>query len=403
MLAKVWQLMLLGLGLAQNQDSFLSPLSLENMKTCPFPMADTIAPCSCKVNEKFQVFLTCYIEQDMDEKLLKRLNRAFACKKDIHVFDVNLNGFKWIPDFSAEMIGQFKISYYHLSNFNSIDGDIQAGAFNGSSFSLKEFNIGTSNEECTLREVKTGAFSKIQTLKKVSLGGCFGTLKTKAFFDLPKFEQLVVNAKAISTIESQAFDELPSLKILDLSSQSISSLSLRTFSNLANLTELMLNENMIEKIEDSTFYNMPKLVNLDLSNNSDLTHLGNIFENFQNADLVVNLADTNVQVLLKDSFKSFIETVGENNGKGYIDMTNVPLQCTCDVKWLFKSNLQWRELLKNSTCQSGLSIQEVCKFAFSGFPFLFFKFQMKDMKDIFDISYTIRMIFIWKCLKLTYE
>ena len=169
----VWIVCLLFLfvafGFGQDQETFLSPSLHDNMKTCPFPMADDIYPCTCKLNDHLQVFLSCNINQDMDSILLKRLNAAFACKKDIHVFDVNLNWHNWDTDFSPKLLGQFKISYFNIFNFSSINGDIKDGAFNGSSFSLTEFNIATSEKESTKRVVESGAFSKIQTLKKVSL------------------------------------------------------------------------------------------------------------------------------------------------------------------------------------------------------------------------------------------
>jgi len=357
MVWSAWLFLLLGLCFAQDQESFIS--KLENMKTCPFPTADNIYPCTCKTNEHLQVFLKCNINQDMDGALLKRLNAAFACKKDIHMFNVNLNGHNWVTDFSSELLGQFQISYFNIFNYTSIVGDIKAEAFNGSSFSLTEFNIASSESKSTNRVVETGAFSKIQTLQKVSLGNAFGTIKSKAFFYLPNFQQLVLGAKSISTIETDAFEILPSLKILDLSSQNLSSLPMRALSNLSNLTELNLSENMIEKIEENTFYNIPKLVKIDLSNNPDLKHVGNMFVILKNSELVVNLANTGVIVLLKESFKPFIETVTENKGKGYIDMSNVPLQCSCDAKWLTSLNLNWRDVFQNSNCKDGLKLQEV--------------------------------------------
>ena len=75
-----------------SQGSFLRPDENENMKTCLFPWPEDIHPCACKEDENFQIFLICNIQQDMDEKMLSRLNDAFGgCRKEIYGFNINLN------------------------------------------------------------------------------------------------------------------------------------------------------------------------------------------------------------------------------------------------------------------------------------------------------------------------
>ena len=96
----------------------------------------------------------------------------------------------------------------------------------------------------------------------------------------------------------------------------------------------------LKRIQDNTFYNLPKLQNLDLSR-TELCHIGNILDHLPHPDLAVNLAETRVKVLLQDSFKTFVERVSENNGKGFLNLSLVPLQCACDVKWLLTSNMDW--------------------------------------------------------------
>eukprot|EP00092_Neocalanus_flemingeri_P020556 GFUD01022269.1.p1 GENE.GFUD01022269.1~~GFUD01022269.1.p1 ORF type:complete len:511 (+),score=90.91 GFUD01022269.1:17-1549(+) len=346
----------------QDQVPLLSSFELVNLKSCPFPVPKNIEPCSCKVDEKHEILLICNLDQDMDAELLHRLSNAFACKKEVHLFDINLNGHRWMTDFSPELLGQFKLTKFHLSNFAFIAGDILAGAFNGSLFSLTEFHIETSEEgsnHWNRGVIETGAFSKLQALNKVSLGNSFGKLNTKAFFELPSLQQLTVDNQSISAIESEALYDLPGLKVLNLSNQSITSLPPRAFSNLPNLTELNLSLNMIKQVQDNTFYNLPSLINLDLSKNTKLCHIGNMFSHLRNPNLVVNLAENNVKVLLEDSFKPFIETVTENNGKGHIDMALTPMQCACDVKWLVTSNFEWTGIIQNSSCNDGSTLEEV--------------------------------------------
>ena len=337
-----------------------------NMKTCPYPLPKNIEPCSCKVDDELKVFLICNMEYHIDAKLLIKLNKAFVCKKEVHLFEINLNGNRWFPNFSNELLGQFKISYFHLFNFHSIGskrnigGNIEGGTFNGSTYSLKELHIETSKDGQSNRVIETGAFSELRLLKKISIGNSFGTLQSKAFFDLPNLEFLTIDEQSISTIDSGAFENLSILKVMDLSNQLISSLSSRSFCNMFNLTELNLSSNKIKKIQNNTFYNLQSLVNLDLSRNSEFCHIGNMLSDMlDNPDLVVNLAGNNVNILLEDSFKPFIETVTNNNGRGYINMTNNSLNCNCDVKWLVNSDFGWTNIIQNTSCKNGKNLEEV--------------------------------------------
>ena len=337
----------------------LGELQPASLRTCPFPMAQNIEPCSCKVDDKFQIHLICNILQDMDDQVLQRLNNAFACKKELYLFDVNLNGNSWVSNFSSNLLGQFGISHFHLKNFKYMAGDIQMGALNGSSFSLKTFQIERSKEENSNRVVETGAFSKLQAVEKILLGNSFGKFQTNSFFDLPSLQELNVDEQTLETMETETFVNLPKLRVLDLSNQSLTSLPARGFFNLSNLTKLNLSKNKIKKLEDNTFYNLPNLVHLDLSKNVELLKVGNMFEHLKNPDLGVNLAETNVKVFFRDEFKPFIETINLNNGKGSVDMSSINMQCTCDVKWLVTSHLQWTGIVKNSSCTDGSTLEQV--------------------------------------------
>lgn len=335
-----------------------SDKSLSLMKTCPFPMPKTIQPCACKVDEEFRIFLICNIHQDMTDMLLQRLTYSFGYKKDVYLMDVNLNGHSWKASFNQHMLGQFRISHFHLSNLYSFDADIRDGAFHGSSLSLKTFNIETSVKSLSKR-VRTGAFSNLQGLHTINLGNSFGEIARKGFYDLPSLQLLTMDKDTLLEIESEAFGLLPKLNTLDLSNQLVSSLYGRTFCNLPNLTKLDLSSNRIKRIHNNAVEKVENLLDLDLSRNSDLCNIGNILELLPNPDLAVNLAETNVDVLLQDSFKTFVERVSKNKGKGFLVMSSVPLQCSCDVKWLLTSNMDWTSVFQNSSCQDGINLGEV--------------------------------------------
>ena len=157
---------------------------------------------------------------------------------------------------------------------------------------------------------------------------------------------------SFTTIDSKAFNHLPSLKVLDLSASGIYDISSEAFYDLPNLIEIDLNDNQLDKLEDNTFYDLPNLVKLELSRNFYLHHIGNMFDDLKNPDLVVDLVDNSFKVLLKESFKPFLDTVIENNGNGYIDLTNSKLQCECDVNWYLTSYLEYPDVLRNLSCLS---------------------------------------------------
>ena len=258
----------------------------ESLKPCPYPPPENIEPCSCQFNEKFQIFLICDIRQDMDRKLLQKLSHEFTARNEVHLFYVNLNGNKWITDFSPDLLGQFKISYFHLSNVRSIEGDIQGGAFNGSTFSLKELIIENKGHEYdywdgSKKKIRTGAFSKLQNINKISLGSNFESIKPEAFSDLPNLQELNLESMNLRTIYSDSFENLPMLKTLDLSNKGILSLLSRAFSNLSSLIELNLSSNGLLNIKPDTFSNLPSLINLDLSSNR-ITKIGSMFSFLQN-------------------------------------------------------------------------------------------------------------------------
>jgi hypothetical protein len=278
------------------------------------------------------------------------------------LFDINLNGNNWNAHFTPDLLGQFKLSHFHLSNFTSIAGDLQSGAFNGSSFSLKTVHMESSNSERSNRNVDTGAFSKLQSLSSVNLGNSFGSFKSKSFFDLPNLKHLLVDEKTLTTIEAETFHQLPKLKTLDLSNQLLGSLPSRSFCNLSNLTKIDLSKNMIKNIKEDTFYNLPSLLSLDLSKNSYLCHIRNTLDHLPNPDLAVDLSETHVKVLLQDTFKKFVERVSEKRGKGFLNFSSVPLQCTCDVKWLLVSNLEWKNVFQNTSCLEGIKLEEASGF-----------------------------------------
>ena len=63
-------------------------LDLENARVCPYPWPEDISPCICRTNEKFQVFLTCNMKENVEsdrneEDQISKLHQAFQCNNEI--------------------------------------------------------------------------------------------------------------------------------------------------------------------------------------------------------------------------------------------------------------------------------------------------------------------------------
>ena len=266
--------------------SALPLVSASDRKSCPFPTPSSILPCECHFDEKFRIFLTCNLTQDMDDVIMMRLARGFGCKKEFFKFFVDLNGNDWTARFDEDTIGVFKMNHFHLVNFGKFVGNIKANSFNGSRNSIKEIIIDSSEKELTAtRQIETNAFSQLTTLKKISLGNSFSVLQSHAFSQLKVLETIEFDPATVTKIASYGFNELKSLRVLDLGNQSITTIEKEAFKLLPNLTELKLNDNYLRQILDDTI--LPdngvdsSLVTLDLSHNSELCRIGNMLR-YQN-------------------------------------------------------------------------------------------------------------------------
>ena len=233
------------------------------------------------------------MNQDMDDVIMKKLKREFGCQKEIFKFFVDLNGNDWTAKFDEETVGSFQLTYFHLTNFGSFHGNIKSNAFNGSRNSIKEIIFDSSvgpedTRQHTVGEVETGAFSQLNSLKRIELGDSFSIIQPSAFSQLNKLESFDVAPLTIKRVGRRGFSGLLSLKVLDLSNQSITEIEQNAFNNLPNLTELHLDHNQLKQILDDTILPLPgpdsSLVSLDLSHNPGLCRIGNTLR-YQNIRL----------------------------------------------------------------------------------------------------------------------
>ena len=272
---------------------------LDNMNYCPFPRPEDIQPCVCKENNQFQVFLLCDIKHDMDDRLFRRLSEEFGCTKDIHAFNINMNGYSWSANLSQQFLGQFQLSSFSLTNFSFFEANIEAGAFSGSAETLTEIEIESKLDEDDDRR------------------------KYPEKFIYPSSGDGII-------VKSGAF------------------------SNLMMLNSISMDGNL-RRIEEDAFVNLPKLTKINLSNNKNLLNFGNIFENVKNTNLVVDLSGIMLEQLSEKTFKPFLDTVIAGNGRGYIDLAGNPLECGCDIVWFLAQYADHPSLLRNTACVRALS------------------------------------------------
>merc|ERR1711892_1293929 len=278
-----------------------TPVHTANMRTCPFPWPEDVDPCSCKVNEKFQVFLTCDLQQNMDTELLERISTAFGCRREVFKFNINMNGYDW-DDW--ELLGNFQLTYFNLVNFTL------AGSY-----------------------LHSAAFSNLSSLTSISIGLDVLSIGKQAFYNLPSLKILDLKRSTINGISNEAFCNLPQLTDLDLSNLNLKYIGPDAFHNIPGMKELNLKGNDIRTIGEGIISGIPFFVNLDLSGNKKLTNIGTLLENLS-PNISVNLRETAIKVLPKSSFNIFIENVINSNGLGTIEMPEKTLRCTWDIKWL---------------------------------------------------------------------
>ena len=340
-------------------------LDEENARVCPYPWPEDIAPCVCQTNEKFQVFLTCDMWEDVTDRNgkdpISKLYQAFQCNNEIFSFDINLNGHAWKIDISKENVGKFKMSYFSLSNYASIDGYVKPGTFSLSQESLMGVRIQKINDKKDHyyhdSGIKTGAFSDLDALTSITIEG-FKTINQEAFSNLPNLKELTLSGLA-GSIPKRAFYNMKNLKEITFEKSTIGwSIETNAFEDLPSLEHLDLSNLGIRSIEPDAFSNLPRLNYLDLSNNQYLKYIGNSLAT-ASANMYVNLTKTKVTTISENSFKVFFENILENNGEGRIEMER--LRCSCDMKWLLVSKLDVSSILGNMKCSDGKYINEVSK------------------------------------------
>jgi len=345
-------------------DTFLDPILDTTLNTteeekeivtqerCPYPPPDTIAPCECLADEELRANLHCSLENsDFDEDLMSRIVSAFGCQNEIFKFDVDLHRNKMMIDFDRNGFGKLKVTHFRMKNF-SRTGSILAGGINPP---MTTFKIEDSPALEEPSSVGVRAFDNVQSLKTVSLGNSFNKVGKYGFRNLTSLQKLEISPASLSSIEEAAFTNLPAISSIDLSNQNLGKLPKSSIKSCRNLTYINFANSKIKTIEKDSIQDVENLRRLDLSNN-EICEVGNLVQNIQNEDIIMELSGNNIRYLLEEQFRPFVEA---RKNKGYINLGDNTLHCQCDMKWLLTTNYKWSDVLFNGTCADGRGINKM--------------------------------------------
>lgn len=326
-------------------------VDVSTMTACPYPLPEMIQPCQCFADQSYKVYLVCDLQEDLTELILRRISNSLVCT-EIDYLSVNLNNNSWKADFDSRSFGLLNVKDVHIFNASQIEGNIEAGAFDGRS-RLSQFVIEDSSTNGK-GQISGYSFSSLRYLETIKLGNNFAHLKSSSFSNLTKLSTLIISPNSLKTIEDRALNHLPSLKELDLSHQLLTDLPREFISNCPNVTNIDLSFNSLEDLQDGCFSGIGGLSFLDLSHNK-LAFVGSIFDDLVSQDLVVDLSNNLINFFPETHFKSFISM----RRKGFIDFGNNELHCGCTIQWLLNSNLMWNDLFKNASCANDVPLKEV--------------------------------------------
>ena len=114
---------------------------------CPYPLAENIEPCICQVDDHLRMRLTCVVQHHIDREDFDRIVDAFDYDNNIYSVDIDLAEDSYHPnnDFNVELtkdnLGKLNITTFSIRNAHITRNVFQAGAFDGSSGSLRNITM----------------------------------------------------------------------------------------------------------------------------------------------------------------------------------------------------------------------------------------------------------------------
>lgn len=180
-----------------------------------------------------------------------------------------------------------------------------------------------------IEKISSNSFEVLSHLNELHLNSNrLSILDRGSFKGLVNLALLSLSNNILDKIQSNVFQDIRQLKHLQLSNNPIENLDQGIFEDFIMLQELFLNNCSYNRISSSSLGRLRSLTHLEISNNKNLTSIQpSAFSNLRSL-VYLNLS-SNALTTIHNDF------VTEQDSRIFIlDVSNNPLECDCDLKWL---------------------------------------------------------------------
>jgi len=304
----------------------------------------------------------------MDSKHFQDVMDQFNTYKHIYVMQMtcdDCHNFELDGFFNENTTGKFEIEYLTIEHFDPTtleSNDVpqfSASALAGSQNSLVYAMIYPYHYFTPSLQLLTG-MTQIQQLFLQHLDSWSNGLPSLSSLTSLRFLSLLDGN--IGVVEPHTFNGLPDLQTLFMDRCNIYAMEPFAFSTLASLEQISLSFNNLTVVEEHTFQNLSSLHILNLGNSG----IEEVLDNFEGADanIQILLHNNNIRTLPETTWKPLIEKIlATVPAQGSIEVSNNPLDCGCDVKWLIVDlglvDPRAPRLFNNARCADGSSLYDL--------------------------------------------
>ena len=243
---------------------------------------------------------------------------------------------------------------------------------------------------------KQGLFANSQSLEHIDMGSSklqnlWNHQKNMSIFrGLHELRTLYLKYNLLTQLNSEVFVDQSSLLVLDMRGCKLATIDPRAFVGLQNIETLRLQNNKLQILQDTLFSGMKHLKILQVDGNK-LIFLGdNLFADTTSLHILI-LSNNLLEDLNYTTFSGM-----SNSGLASIDISNNPVICNCEMRWL----PEWLVgpvivLNENETICSSASLEPLREK-----PITLFKPKEQCAKNI-SLYFIISLLVIALCVAIT--